>query len=67
MPQLCSIYAVMYYLGSITRYRPQDFHKLLIGSYGAQIHTILSEQPTQFIYLMTSEFAKQEVTKAAIV
>lgn len=67
LPQLLSIYAVMYYLGSITRYRPQDFAKIVAGSFGVQIHTILSEQPTQFIYLMTSEFAKQEVTKAAIV
>jgi hypothetical protein len=67
LPQLLSIYAIMFYLGSITRYRPQDFRKILAGVYGAQVHTILSEQPTQFIYLMTSEFAKQEVTKAAIV
>jgi hypothetical protein len=67
LPQLASIYAIMYYLGSITRYRPQDFSRILAGDYGAQIHTILSEQPTQFIYLMTSEFAKQEVTKAAVV
>lgn len=67
LPQLLSIYAVMYYLGSITRYRPNDFRKILLGEHGAQVHTILSEQPTQFIYLMTSEFSKQEVTKAAIV
>jgi len=67
LPQLLSIYAITYYLGSITRYRPHQFEKILAGQYGAVIEAFLNDQPTQFIYLLASEFVRQEVTKAAIV
>ena len=66
LPQLCSIYAVFFYLGSITRYRPNHFTKWTAGSYGAFIQEFIENQPKQWLYLMASEFAKQEVTKAAV-
>jgi YaaC-like Protein len=67
LPQILSIYAITYYLGSITRYRPHDFDVILSSSFGPFIEAFLNDQPAQFIYLMASEFAEKEVTKAAIV
>ncbi|KAB2907523.1 MAG: hypothetical protein F9K30_23850, partial [Dechloromonas sp.] len=67
LPQLLSIYAVVFYLGSITRYRPHHFDAILEGAYGAWIREFIIGQPVQFIYLLASEFAEQEVTKPAIV
>lgn len=67
LPQLLSIYAVLYYLGSITRYRPHQFDKILQSEYGPFIEAFLNDQPTQFLFLMASEFAQREVTKAALV
>jgi hypothetical protein len=67
VPQLLSVYALMYYLGSITRYRPQHFDEILKGAFGSQIEEFLAGQPTQYIYLMASEFAKRDVTQPSIV
>ncbi len=67
LPQIASIYAVTFYLGSIVRYRPHHFDRILAGKFGAFIEAFLNDQATQFIYLMASEFAEKEVTKAAIV
>jgi len=67
LPQLLSIYAVTFYLGSITRYRPHHFDRIIDGIYGPRVEEFISGQPLQFIYLMASEFAKQEITRPAIV
>jgi hypothetical protein len=67
LPQILSIYAITFYLGSITRYRPHHFDAILAGPFGTFIEAFLNDQPSQFIYLMASEFAEREVTKAAIV
>jgi hypothetical protein len=67
LPQLLSIYAVMYYLGSITRYRPHHFDSILGGPYGTRVLEFIDGQPMQFIYLLASEFAEREVTKPSIV
>lgn len=67
LPQLQAIYAIAYYLGSITRYRPHHFQKITNSNYGPFIEAFLNDQPPQFLYLMASEFAKQDITRAAIV
>ena len=67
LPQLLSIYAVTFYLGSITRYRPHHFDKIVDSPMGPRIEEFISGQPLQFIYLMASEFAEQDVTKPSIV
>lgn len=67
LPQILSIYAVMFYLGSITRYRPHHFDSILAGLFGPRIEEFITGQPLQFIYLMASEFAQQEVVRPAIV
>ena len=67
LPQLTSIYALTFYLGSLTRYRPNVFRSILSGPYGPRIVDFISGQPAQFVYLMASEFAEREVTKPALV
>jgi hypothetical protein len=67
LPQLLSMYALMYYLGSITRYKPQHFDKIVEPPFGGFIQSCLEDQPRQFLYMMASEFAKQEVTQPALV
>lgn len=67
LPQLLSIYAIIYYLGSITRYRPHHFDAIVRSPMGPRIEEFISGQPLQFIYLMASEFSEQEVTKPSIV
>lgn len=66
LPQILSIYAVMYYLSSITRYQPLMFDDIIKGPFGAFIESFINDQPTQFLYLMASHFADRDVTKAAI-
>ena len=66
MTHRLSLYAVMYYLGSITRYRPHHFDALTEGPYGPRIQDFVTGQPLQFLYLITSEFAHQDVTKPSI-
>lgn len=67
LPQLLSMYLVMFFLGSITRYRPHHFERLIESGYGAQIEGTLNDLPSQFLFLLASEFLKRDVSKAAIV
>ena len=67
LPQLCSIYMVFFYLGSITRYRPNQFDELIAGPYGAFFQEFIENQPNQWLYMLASEFSEQEVTRAAVV
>lgn len=66
LPQLLSIYALSYYLGSITRYRPHHYPKMVDGPYGPRIQDFITGQPMQFLYLMASEFAQQDITRPSI-
>lgn len=65
--QLASIYAMTFYLGSVTRYRPNAFQMLLESGYGPRIAEFVSGQPAQFVYLMASEFSTRDITRPSIV
>lgn len=67
LPQLASIFALFYYLGSVTRYKPQKIADVMQGAFGAQLEESVINLPNQFLYLLASEFARQDVTRAAIV
>lgn len=67
LPQILSIYAFIYYLGSVTRYRPYFFDDLLDRADGAHIEEIISNVPQQFLFLIASEFSGREVAHAPIV
>ncbi len=60
LPQLCSTYAIMFYLGSIVRYKPYDFGKIVKG-YSWVINEFLDTQPVQFLHLLASHLAGTEV------
>lgn len=66
LDQLLSIYLATFYFGSITRYKPEQFDYILKSSIGPFVFEFFSNQPTQFLYLMASEFLQQEVARAAI-
>lgn len=67
LSQLQSLYLACYYFGSITRYKPASFATILESDIGAFVQEFFTNQPAQILYLVTSEFVEQEVTKAAIV
>ncbi len=67
LPQLASMYALMFFFGSVTRYRPEQFDNILDSPYGAQIENMLNEVPGQFLFLMASQFLNREVAKASII
>ncbi|WP_423837085.1 YaaC family protein [Tamilnaduibacter salinus] len=67
LPQILSIYAFVYYLGSVTRYRPYFFDDLLNRPDAAHIEELISNVPQQFLFLIASEFAGREVAHAPIV
>ncbi len=67
LPQILSIWGVFYYLGSVTRYRPQYFDELLAGRFGGHIQEIVSNLPQQFLYYMASEFSNREIAHAPLV
>ena len=66
LPQLLSMYLIIFFLGSITRYQPHHFDRLLDTDYGAHLIGAISEIPNQFIYLMASEILGREVTRASL-
>src|SRR5260221_11917974 len=67
MPQMFSVYLLMFVLGSVTRYFPGYFEELLESKYGPFFKTFISESPMQFLYLMASDMLGQEVSKPAII
>jgi YaaC-like Protein len=66
VPQLLSMYMIIFLLGSITRYQPHQFDRLLDSPYGAHLLGAMTEIPTQYVYLMASELLRREVTRASL-
>jgi hypothetical protein len=66
-PEWFTIYAILFWLGSLTRYQPVELLELLDGGYGTFFHEFLATQPSQLLYMLTSEFKKQDVARPAIV
>jgi len=67
LPQMLSIYLLMFFLGSVTRYSPGDFEDILDSKYGPFFDTFISESPMQLLYLMASDILGREVSKPAII
>lgn len=62
LPQAAVIYALMFYLGSIVRYRPYDFDKLITKKYRWVIDEFLQIAPKQFVILMVNEITQSEIS-----
>lgn len=67
LPQWLSIYATVFWLGSLTRYQPVELFDVLNGRYGPFFREFLETQPKQLLYMLASDAKKQNVTRAAIV
>lgn len=67
IPQLASIWVLLFYLGSIVRYRPHLFDEVQAGPYGAFVDEFVSSQPHQLLYLLASEMCQREIAKPAII
>lgn len=63
VPNLVATYAIAFYLGSITRYKPQDFDVIVSGSYRWLVEEFLALEPTQFIYQSLSWMTGCEVVQ----
>jgi hypothetical protein len=61
LPPLASIYATMFYLGSVTRYKPYDFDRMVSRRYAWLISEFLRTQPSQFLYCLASHIAGIDV------
>jgi hypothetical protein len=60
VPQLLSIYAIMFFLGSVTRYRPHQYDKI-VEKHAWLIDDFLATQPAQYLHLIASLIAGTEV------
>lgn len=63
LPPLAVGYAVAFYLGSVTRYRPDVFDKILTKGYAWVVEEFLATYPMQFIYGLASEVAGVDVVR----
>jgi len=63
LPPLAAGYAVLFYLGSVTRYKPYVFDKILGGGYSWIVEEFLATYPMQFIYCLASELAGVDVVR----
>jgi hypothetical protein len=63
LPPLASVYAIMFYLGSITRYKPYDFDRIVAGRFAWLIGEFLKTQPAQFLYGVAAHAAGVDVVR----
>ena len=62
LPQPAVLYAIMFYLGSIVRYRPYDFDKLVQKKHRWVIDEFLQIAPKQYVILMINELTQSEIS-----
>lgn len=67
LSQVMSIYLVFFYLGSVTRYRPNLFQEIFESKHGSHLEEVILNLPQQFLYLIASEFSEREVVHAPLV
>lgn len=60
-PYKSSVYffALMYYIGSVARYRPTLNAQVLEGDYSAILNEVMTTCPKQFLYFMVSKITKK--------
>ncbi len=63
LPRLAASYAAFFYLGSITRYKPNDFDKVLEGGFSWVVNELLATEPFQVLYTLASELAGVDVVR----
>lgn len=63
VPGPLAAYGAVFYLGSLVRYKPQDFETLVCGKYRWIIEEFLETEPSQFVYQMAALLSGREVTR----
>ena len=63
LPPLAVIYAVMFYFGSITRYKPYDFDRIVEDKYSWLVSEFLKTQPNQFLHGLAGHIAGVDVVQ----
>lgn len=63
VPNLVATYAIAFYLGSITRYKPHDFDVIASGPYRWLIEEFLATEPIQFVYQLLGWMSGREVVQ----
>jgi len=63
---LLSVYAVIYYLGSVTRYRPYYFEDLQASRFGNLFDEIIQTQGQQILFHMAAEFQERDISWPAV-
>jgi hypothetical protein len=67
LTQFEATWALLYYLGSVVRYRPHRFDEITKSAYGPFVDEFIAAQPEQLLYLIASEMCRREVARPAIV
>lgn len=67
LPQVASLWALFFYFGSIVRYRPHLFDRVVAGRYGAFVSEFIGAQAEQLLYLLGSEMCLREIARPAII
>jgi len=63
---LLSVYVVIYYLGSVTRYRPNYFEDLQASSFGNLFDEIIQTQGQQMLFHLAAEFQERDISWPAV-
>jgi hypothetical protein len=63
---LLSVYLVLFYLGSVTRYRPYYFEELQVSPFGNFFDEIVQTQGQQLLYHLAAEFSQRDVSWPAV-
>ena len=62
-----TVYSLLFWLGSLTRYQPVELLDALAGPYGPFFEEFIETQPAQLLYFFASEARAQDVSKPALV
>ena len=63
MAQPLALYVLLFYLGSITRYRPHVFEAVLAEPLGAFVMEFIATAPDQLAYMLASHMVRREVIR----
>jgi YaaC-like Protein len=67
LPQIASMWILIYFFGSVVRYRPDAFAAIGRDRYGAWVNDFVAAQPEQLLFMLASEMRQREVARPSIV
>lgn len=64
MPQALVLFTLLFYFGSVTRYRPHIFEGVLSEPLGGFVMEFIATAPDQLAYMLASEMTRREVIRS---